>query len=274
LLVPSVAGHGEGSVWFAAEAVIRWVDVFAGDVLTLGDRDVTRTHLSDYVAMMRPCTDGTVVVATRDRIVTWDPRSDDIRTLVDLPGGEGVRLNEGSCTPTGDLLIGGLSSSRRPECVLSRVSADGSVATILDGITVSNGLGFLADGRSFYYTDSVTGRIDRVGYEDGAVVSRAPFVELGDVGGPDGLCVDSEDGVWVAVWGGSAVHHYTSDGILDRIVSVPTPHVTSVAIGGSALDTLYITTSSRGLPAPDPLAGSLFVAPVRTRGVAPLEFAV
>jgi sugar lactone lactonase YvrE len=100
------------------------------------------------------------------------------------------------------------------------------------------------------------------------LTGRRPFVRLGpDDGGPDGLTVDAEGGVWVALWGGGCVRRYTSEGVLDGVVEVPARQVTACTFGGDRLDQLFITTSRQGLePDEEPVAGALFSADVGVRG--------
>ena len=106
---------------------------------------------------------------------------------------------------------------------------------------------------------------------DGQVTGRRPFVEI-DVPGavPDGLTVDAEGFLWVALWGGGRVQRYTPDGRLDRQVTLPVDQVSSVAFGGRGLDALYVTTARKGLSGTDlerqPLAGSVFVHDPDVRG--------
>ena len=93
-------------------------------------------------------------------------------------------------------------------------------------------------------------------------------------GRPDGLTVDEQGGVWVALNGGGAVRRYDPNGLLSEVVEVPTPKVTACTFGGSDLDQLFVTTSQEDLePGADPLAGSLFRAVVGVRGVPVREFA-
>jgi sugar lactone lactonase YvrE len=92
-------------------------------------------------------------------------------------------------------------------------------------------------------------------------------------GFPDGLCVDAEGCVWVALWDGGAVRRYTPSGELDRVIALPVPRVTACAFAGPGLTDLYITTARVGLDAPHPLAGSLLVVPGAGRGVAQPAFA-
>jgi sugar lactone lactonase YvrE len=95
-----------------------------------------------------------------------------------------------------------------------------------------------------------------------------------DIGRPDGLTVDAEGGVWVALNKGGAVHRYTVDGVLDEVIELPTAMVTACAFGGQNLDELFITTSREGLQSgDDPVAGSLFRAAVGVRGLPVREFA-
>jgi sugar lactone lactonase YvrE len=116
-----------------------------------------------------------------------------------------------------------------------------------------------------YYVDSNTFRVDVFDFDPdaGAISNPRAFVTVSPADGlPDGLTVDSEGYVWVAFWGGSCVRRYAPDGSLDRVVMLPTQHVTSCAFGGAGLDELYITSATEGLGeedlAQEPHAGALF----------------
>jgi sugar lactone lactonase YvrE len=148
---------------------------------------------------------------------------------------------------------------------LYRLDPGPELATLVEGVGLSNGLGWAPSGRTFYFTDTVSGRIDQFTYDmqTGAATERRPFVaEL--PGTPDGLCVDSDGCVWIALWGGHAVRRYTPRGQLDAIVEVPVPNVTSCAFGG---DVLYITTAAAGLrPEEFPHAGDIFAVDAGVSG--------
>ena len=139
---------------------------------------------------------------------------------------------------------GGSGSGRRRSTIdlrpgaLYRLDPDG-LTTILDGLTIANGIGWSPDGASMYYIDTPTERVDVYPY-DGELGARATFAEVD--GHPDGLTVDDEGFVWIAFYGGSRVERRAPDGSLDRVVAVPTENVTSCCFGGT---TLYIT-SGRG----------------------------
>jgi sugar lactone lactonase YvrE len=127
-------------------------------------------------------------------------------------------------------------------------------------VTVSNGLGWSPDGSTAYFNDTPTGRIDVFDDEDDRLVRRRPFVTVEEgVGLPDGLTVDADGGVWVALWGGHAVRRYDSSGRLTEVVELPPAQVSACTFGGDDLSTLFITTSREGLPdEEDPEAGSVF----------------
>ena len=169
-----------------------------------------------------------------------------------------------------------MADDRAPgRAALYRLDPDGAVHTVLDDVTISNGLDWSPDGSLAYYDDTATHRVDVFDYErDAGLTGRRPFVRLPDDGNPDGLTVDGEGGVWVALFGSGVVHRYTPAGVLDVVVEVPTPQVTACTFGGAGLDQLFITTSREGMaPDDDPLAGSLFRADVGVPGQAVREFA-
>ena len=158
---------------------------------------------------------------------------------------------------------------------LYRLDPDLSVVVVLDGVTISNGVDWSPDGSRAYYTDTETYRIDVFDYDAAAgLTRRRRFAEIpSDVGRPDGLTVDAQGGVWVAVNRGGAVRRYTSDGHPDEVIEVPARKVTACAFGGPGLDELFITTSREGLAADDdPLAGALFRVVPGARGEPVREF--
>ena len=142
--------------------------------------------------------------------------------------------------------------------------------TVLGDVTVSNGLAWTADGAHAYYIDTPTGRIDLFDADGAAGLSdRRPFVRIDPADGhPDGLTLDAEGRVWVALFGGSAVRCYSPDGALVEVVDLPAPKVTACTFGGPELDELFITTSRQGdSPEAHPAAGAVFRHRSGVRGV-------
>jgi len=197
--------------------------------------------------------------------------------LPDLWSDTDVRMNEGACDPHGRFYCGSMAYDQRPGGgAVYRLDPDGSVRTVLQHVTVSNGLDWSPDGSMAYYADTATRRIDVFDYDGGSgLTSRRPFVDLSAEGlRPDGLTVDAEGAVWVALSNGGAVRRYTAAGKLDAVVEIPVRKVTACTFGGPGLDYLYITTSREGLPAGEDLsAGSLFRIVVGHLGRPTREFA-
>ena len=272
----SVAYHGEGPVWSERWGGLRWVDMLAGDILSLaGDGTVRRRHVGEVAAAVRPRRDGGAVIAV-ERGFTLEDADGSLTPLAPAWTDDGVRMNEGGCDPDGRFWCGSMAYDRRPGgAAVYRLDPDRSVRRVLDGVTISNGLEWSPDGSRAYYDDTATHRIDVFDYDtDDGLTARRPFVVLTDTERPDGLTVDSEGGVWVALNGSGVVHRYTPAGVLDEVVHLPTPKVTACTFGGPGLDQLFITTSREGMaPDDDPLAGSLFRAAVGVSGLPVREFA-
>ena len=271
----TVAHHAEGPVWSQRWGGLRWVDMLAGDVLSLGaDGTVGRRHVGDVVAALRPRRGGGAVLAVERGFALEDPDGS-VRNLGEVWSDDSVRMNEGGCDPDGRFYCGSMAYDQRPgAAALYRLDPDGAVHTVLDGVTVSNGLDWSPDGSRAYYNDTATGQVAVFDYDrDAGLTGRRVLAEVPE-GRPDGLTVDAQGGVWVALAGGGAVRRYTPDGRLDEVVEVPARKVTACTFGGPDLATLFITTSQEHIePGSDPLAGALFRADVGVTGLPVREFA-
>lgn len=275
-LTDPVAYHGEGPVWSPRWGGLRWVDMLAGDVLSLGDDGaVGRRHVSEIVAALRPRHGGGAVLGI-DRGFALEDVDGTLTRLDALWSDEQVRMNEGGCDPDGRFYCGSMAYDQRPgAATLYRLDPDGTTHEVLHGVTVSNGLEWSPDGSRAYYNDTATHRIDVFDYDSATgLQGRRPFAEIPDSGRPDGLTVDEHGGVWVALADRGEVWHYTADGVHDDVIEVPVGKTTSCTFGGQNLDRLFITTSRENLPPDvDPLAGALFHANVGVRGIPVREFA-
>jgi sugar lactone lactonase YvrE len=272
-----VTYHGEGAIWYEGWGGLRFVDMLAGDVLSLDTEtgEVSRQQIgSPVAAMLRPRENGGFVVATERGFALWTDEGEEWASgpLWDDPD---RRFNEGGCDPLGALICGQKSSAVSGGGEVLRLNTDRTVDTLFGGVTVSNGIGFTADRSRMYYIDSRTRRIDVFDADGHTLSDRRPFVAIPDgVGGPDGMWVDAEDGVWVALFRGAAVRHYNSAGELEDVVELPPSQVSSCTFGGPDLSTLYITTSRENLPDDaEPLAGAVFAASVGVAGQPVIPFA-
>ena len=272
-----VAYHAEGPVWSERWGGVRWVDMLAGDVLSLAaDGAIDRRHVGSVAAALRPRSRGGAVIGVERGFALQDADGT-LTHLGELWTDTSVRMNEGGCDPDGRFYCGSMAYDQRPGAgALYRLDPDGSVRVVLENVTVSNGLEWSPDGSRAYYNDTATYRTDVFDYDgEAGLTGRRQFVDLSpEAKRPDGLTVDEEGGVWVALSNGGAVRRYTPDGVLDEVIQVPARKVTACTFGGPHLDQLFITTSREGLePGADPLAGSLFRATVGVRGLPVREFA-
>ena len=261
----------EGPVWDAPRRRLLWVDIRRGLVLsgTLaadGSIDIVdRFELDGTVGAVAPSASGSSIVANGDDLLEVDG-GEIVRTIPVLGSDGARRFNDGKPDAAGRYLVGTLSLSGPSQTEqLLVVERDGSWRVLDDDLTLSNGLGWSADGTRFYSVDTMRQRIHVRDYDlaTGDTGARATFVELAD-GYPDGLCVDAEDHLWVAIWGVGQVHRYSPAGELVEVIHVPAPHTSSVAFAGPLLDTLVITTASDELTPEQleayPLSGRLFTA--------------
>ena len=261
---------GEGPRWDAATGRLLWVDIEAGVLHVFepdgdGDRAIA---LDARVGAAVPATDGRVLVALADRLALVDLADGPLETLVEIPHPEDRRLNDGACDPAGRFWVGSMALDERPGGgALYRFTTADGLERILDGVTLSNGLGWSPDGRLLFYVDSPTQRIDVFDFDPatGGLSGRRPFVGIeSEAGTPDGLTIDAEGGVWLALFGGGAVRRYAPEGTLDLVLELPARKVTACCFGGAEGRELYVTTASIG-DEPEP-AGSVFVAAIGVAG--------
>jgi sugar lactone lactonase YvrE len=273
----SVAYHGEGPVWSERWDGLRWVDMLAGDILSLvADGTINRRHVGRVAAALRPRRRGGAVIGV-ERAFALEDADGTLTHLDELWSDTNVRMNEGGCDPDGRFYCGSMAYDQQPGAgALYRLDPDGSVRVVLENVTISNGLEWSPDGSRAYYNDSPTQRIDIFDYDgESGLTGRRPFAEIpAQAGGPDGLTIDEQGGVWVALYGGGAVRRYTPEGVLDEVIEVPAKMVTACTFGGQNQSQLFITTSREGLePGEDPLAGSLFRSAVGVAGLPVRGFA-
>ncbi|WP_062205299.1 SMP-30/gluconolactonase/LRE family protein [Streptomyces sp. NBRC 109706] len=268
---------GEGPTWDPTAERLVWVDILSSRVHLFdpatGRRAVLPTE--QHVGAAKPRRDGGLVVNLRDGVGLYDPDGT-FRWLrrETVPGRRG---NDAAVAPDGALWAGTMRYDERAGGgTLSRVAPDGSAETVLPEVTVSNGLGWSPDGRSLYYIDTPTRRIDVFAVAgDGGVAGRRVLVDTAGLAGyPDGMTVDADGCLWVAFWDAGAIRRFTPEGALDRTVELPVSRATACAFGGVDLTDLYVSTARVGVdPRAEPLAGSLLVLPGLGRGLPQPAFA-
>jgi sugar lactone lactonase YvrE len=252
---------GEGPVWNPDTGLLHWVDLLVGDVLGMSPLDgvVERRNVGTTVSAMRPVASGGLVLAVERGFAFLADGEASPALLPELWDDPSVRMNDGGCDPQGRFYAGSMAYDERPGAGrLWRMDHDGQCAVVVEDVTISNGLAWSQDGELVYYADTATDRVDTFSFDatTGTFSDRRPFVTI-DSGAPDGLTLDAEGRVWVALWGGGAVRCYSPSGELLEIIELPVRNVTACTFGGANLDELFITTAAPSSD-PEPLAGSLF----------------
>jgi sugar lactone lactonase YvrE len=287
--VAAASRLGEGPTWDPNTGTLLWVDILSSEIHVLDPATGVDRVLSTgrHVGAAKPRACGGLVANLAQGVAVYDE-----------PAGQGAQLspprwlaryedpdqrgNDAAVDAFGTLWAGVMRYDEAPGGgALRRFGPDGAVLQTVPDLAVSNGIGWSPDGAAMYFIDSPTRRVDRfeVDPADGSAHRRSTLIELpqGTAGFPDGLAVDADGCVWVALWDGWAVHRYTPDGRLDRVLELPVARPTACAFGGPDLADLYITTARVGLSpaalAGQPLAGSLLVLPGAGRGLPAAAFA-
>jgi sugar lactone lactonase YvrE len=264
---------GEGPCWDPESQSLYWVDIPASRVHRLSASGVHSSWDVGYPAgAVVPRASGGLVVAAGNAFLSLDPLTGAVAELAVAPGLRDTRMNDGKCDRAGRFYAGTMAADESPgKGSFYRLDTQLNVTEVYTGIGISNGLGWSPDDRRMYYIDSLVYRVDVLDYDGatGRMGERRPFVALGsDDVVPDGMAVDAEGGIWVAVWGGGVIQRYDADGQLTGVVRVPAANVTSCAFGGPDLDTLYITTAA----GPGRSAGALFTCASGVRGLPTFSF--
>ncbi len=259
----------EGPYWDAARERLLWVDIPSGLVLE-GHLDgstvveTARHHVDDTVGAVVCDPDGELLVVGRKKLIAGAIE----RTLVHE--GAGRRLNDGSVDPQGRFIVGSIFKES-PVHEERLMYADGTL--IDDDLVLSNGIGWSPDGTLFYSVDSIPATVFVRAYgPEGVAGPRQVFLTV-EGGSPDGMCVDADGNLWIAIWSAGEVRCYSAtDATVLAVVTVPVSHPTAVAFAGANLDVLVITTSTddpaEKVLAGHPDAGRLFTADVGMRGLA------
>lgn len=276
---------GEGALWDPREQRLYWVDILLQKVHVYNPSN--RSNLAYDVGQSV----GTVVLTEDNRLllglrhgIGWlEPSTGELHLVADPESGKPhTRMNDGKCDPEGRFWVGSICE-REPtfDGGLYCLGRDLSVTQKLDHIQCSNGLVWSKDGTRFFYIDTPTQEIwgfDFAG-TTGHITNKTVVATIPrNQGCPDGMTIDSEDHLWVALWdGGKVLRIDPASGQIEEEIPVPARNITSVAFGGAAFDELYITTARVGMSEEQrrelPLAGSLFRVKLPYHGVPATRFA-
>ncbi|MGA2530921.1 MAG: SMP-30/gluconolactonase/LRE family protein [Acidimicrobiales bacterium] len=278
------ADVGEGPHWDHRSQTLLFVDVSAGTVFRYDPLTVSLRSFSvgQEVGAVVPRRAGGLVLAVRDGVAQVSDTGEGFELMVaieeTLPTN---RMNDAKCDPKGRLFAGTMAFDFSPHAAaLYRVEPDWAYEQIVEGVTISNGLGWSTDARQMYFIDTATHGVDVFDYDlgTGSIRNRRRVVTIDKAqGDPDGMTIDSEGNLWVACWGGGAVRCFSPEGEQLGEVTFPVSQVSSCTFGGSGFSDLFVTSAASGLSAAqlhsEPFAGATFACSPGVTGVPSSPFA-
>jgi sugar lactone lactonase YvrE len=266
---------------------IWWVDIYNSKVYfkNFETGEINGYETDEHVSFVIPCTDYSHLLGTANGPIrrTKDGVITKLQTRQDANGRPDTfpeRWNDAKVAPDGHLWLGSMpyNWAEHPNaCGLYRLSKDDlSLKKMVDGISLSNGLGWTKDGKTMVYIDTMAKSIDTFDYKDGEVSNRRVRWRVSDdsQGLPDGLCMDAQDGLWVAFWNGGVMRHFDKDFNLTQTLEVGVPMPTSAAFVGKDLGTLLITSAHDGVANPGKDWGKTFSYRPKVGGLAPVLFPI
>jgi sugar lactone lactonase YvrE len=277
LVLDARAEIGEGAIWY--DHILYWVDippgkVFAYDPATGANREMA---VGQMVGTVVPREQGGLALAVEEGFALLDLETGALTLLENPEAGMTVnRMNDGKCDPAGRFWAGTMNRAEEgPTGALYCMDADHTIHKRVENVTISNGIVWSRDCRTMYYIDSPTCRVDAFDYDlaSGKISNRRTAISIPEeLGWPDGMAIDENENVWVAMFAGSAVTHWDPrTGKLLGTIEVPASQVTSCAFGGPDLDEMFITSAtwkmSEDQLTKEPSAGGLFKCKPGVRGL-------
>jgi sugar lactone lactonase YvrE len=274
---------GECPVWAAEEQALYWVDIRAPSLNRL-DPDTgknTSWAMPSRIGSFGLRASGGAVVALQDGFYLFDFDAGELTFVTGPQPVRGTRFNDGKVSPDGRFFAGTMDEERlsRPIAALYRLDPDGSMHQMVDGLIVSNGLAWTADGRTMFHSDSKAETIWAYDYDPdtGSISNRRVVAHpTEEIGRPDGAATDVEGYYWSAGVSAGVLNRWAPDGTLDRSIPLPCSNPTMPCFGGPDLKTIFITSLRHDLPAEvlaaKPLSGGIFAVDVDVPGVPVARF--
>ena len=270
---------GEGAFWDHEQQRLFWIDIEGKKVhiYNPGNQKNKTYDMPSRVGTVVPANKTEAVVALEDGIYMLHLKTGELSGLSDVESDMPEnRFNDGKCDPNGNLWVGSMHLKQSgPHANLYKVEGNGTATKMLDSVTISNGIVWSGNKKTMYYIDTPTGHIRAFDFDaDSSTISNERIAVVIDesVGFGDGMAIDSEDKLWVALWNGDAVARFDPlTGKLMEKIQIPAHNVTSCSFGGPDLKTLYVTSSSLDMTEEEkkkyPMAGSLFEVDMSVKGV-------
>jgi len=277
---------GEGPISVGEHnEIVKWVDIMGSRVLSrnLLTGETSELKTKEHVSFIIPCTNEDEILGTANGpiLLGKNGRETLLTTRLEADGetsSEPVRWNDAKVAPNGDLFLGSMAYSAAPKMgALYRMRIENGVYTLkkmVSNTTISNGLAWSLDGKRMFYIDTPTLKIESFDFNDGELSNRQTCWQTRSAadGTPDGMCVDSEGGIWVAFWSAGKVMRFDNEFKITDTIDVPTPLTTSVAFAGPNFRTLIITSAISDKSVGLENAGKTFMCEPGVSGLPTLKF--
>lgn len=271
---------GEGCVWDEKEKRLYYIDIINKKIYSYfpSDDRLTSMNVSELIGSIVLCKNGSLIAMEKNMLVRINFDKQEEIPLSKMPLEENMRFNDGKCDANGRLWVGTMAINQES----NKAKNSGNLYCLeidekselplvknkqrLEGYTIPNGLAWSLNHKQFYHIDTVLHRIDIYDVtEDGGISNRRLLIKIPDSeGAPDGMCIDADGNLWVAMWGGSKVICYQpSTGTKLEEINVPTKYVTCCTFGGEDMQTLFITTAKNGQKS----GGDLYSIHLNVKGI-------
>lgn len=279
LISDARATLGEGPAWDARTQTLYWVDILEKKIYT--DIELF-AELDDYIGCLAPCNNGHLIVGSRASFIDFEPVSSQQTVLFSLTESANNRMNDGKCDPAGRLIAGTMAMNETDPSG-NLYSFDGKQAEVLiPNVTISNGMAWSPDHKTFYYIDTPTREVTAFDYDlkTGKIANPRVAIHFPEsLGWPDGMTSDTQGNLWIAMWGGAQITKWNPQtGQLLEQISVPALNTSCCVFGGKNMNELFITSARHGMSAEDikkyPLSGGLFKMITNVEGMPTFEFKV
>ncbi len=270
---------GEGAIWNHKTQEFWWIDI-EGKALHIyhpASKEQRKIDVGQRIGTVVPTTLGSAAIALQSGVYELDLESEE-QVLISDPEDESerIRLNDGKCDPAGRFWVGSMHLDQMKDVAgLYRIESKGETTKMLDSITISNGIIWSLDEKTMYYIDTPDQNVKAFDYDKstGDISNQRVVIEVPEsMGFPDGMAIDEEGMLWIALWNGNAVSRWNPNtGELLSKIEVPAHNVASCAFGGENLDILYITSARVDMTEDEltalPLSGGVFTLKPGVKGV-------
>ncbi|MBL8100683.1 MAG: SMP-30/gluconolactonase/LRE family protein [Anaerolineales bacterium] len=277
LLFDARATLGEGTAWDTKTQTLYWVDILEKRIYADTELFI---ELDEFIGCLAPCKNGHLILGKRASFVDLEPATAQQTVLYTLTESANNRMNDGKCDPAGRLLAGTMAMDEK-ESAGNFYSFNGKDAEVLiPNVTISNGMAWSPDHKTFYYIDTPTRQVQAFDYDlkTGKIANPRVAINIPEsFGWPDGMTSDLQGNLWIAMWGGAQITKWNPNtGQLLEKIPVPALNASCCVFGGKNMNELFITSARHGMSDEEikkyPLSGGLFKVITNVEGMGTFEF--